>query len=81
MSILDELAAHARERVLADSENKMCIRDRSKTNSEVSLDMLNKVLPKLESLPEWTNDAIHDMLVSDVYKRQDTPSRCSRSRR
>ena len=37
---------------------------KSKTNSEVSLDMLNKVLPKLESLPEWTNDAIHDMLVS-----------------
>ena len=26
--------------------------------------MLNKVLPKLESLPEWTNDAIHDMRVS-----------------
>ena len=37
---------------------------KSKTNSEVSLDMLNKVLPKLESLPAWTNDAIHDMLVS-----------------
>ena len=37
---------------------------KSKTNNEVSLDMLNKVLPKLESLPEWTNDAIHDMLVS-----------------
>ena len=26
--------------------------------------MLNKVLPMLESLPAWTNDAIHDMLVS-----------------
>ena len=37
---------------------------KSKTNSEVSLDMLNKVLPKLESLPAWTKDAIHDMLVS-----------------
>mgnify|MGYP000816531874 CR=1 FL=1 len=37
---------------------------KSKTNSEVSLDMLNKVLPKLESLSEWTNGAIHDMLVS-----------------
>ena len=37
---------------------------KSKTNSEVSLDMLNKVLPKLERLTEWTNDAIHDMLVS-----------------
>ena len=37
---------------------------KSKTNSDISLEMLNKVLPKLEQLPEWTNDAIHDMLVS-----------------
>ena len=37
---------------------------KSKTNSEVSLDMLTKVLPKLEELPEWTNEALHDMLVS-----------------
>ena len=37
---------------------------KSKTNSEVSLDMLQKVLPKLEELSAWTNDAIHDMLVS-----------------
>ena len=37
---------------------------KSKTTSEVSLEMLTKVLPKLEALPEWTNDAIHDMLVS-----------------
>ena len=37
---------------------------KSKTNAEVSLDMLTKVLPKLEELPEWTNEAIHDMLVS-----------------
>ena len=37
---------------------------KSKTNAEVSLDMLNKVLPKLEELPEWTNEALHDMLVS-----------------
>ena len=37
---------------------------KSKTNSEVSLDMLQKVLPKLETLPTWTNEAIHDMLVS-----------------
>ena len=37
---------------------------KSKTNAEVSLDMLNKVLPKLEQLPEWTNESIHDMLVA-----------------
>ena len=37
---------------------------KSKTNAEVSLDMLTKVLPKLEELPEWTSEALHDMLVS-----------------
>ena len=26
--------------------------------------MLQKVLPKLEALPEWTTDAIHDMLIA-----------------
>ena len=26
--------------------------------------MLTKVLPKLEELPEWTNETLHDMLVS-----------------
>ena len=37
---------------------------KSKTDAAVSLDMLQKVLPKLEGLAEWTNDAIHDTLVS-----------------
>ena len=37
---------------------------KSKTDSAVSLDMLQKVLPKLESIAEWTNDAIHDTLVA-----------------
>ncbi len=37
---------------------------KSKTDAAVSLDMLQKVLPKLETLPEWSNDAIHDMLVA-----------------
>ena len=37
---------------------------KSKTDAAISLEMLQKVLPKLESLTEWTNDAIHDMLVA-----------------
>ena len=49
---------------LPDYDVEFFTNKKSKTNSEVSLDMLNKVLPKLESLPAWTNDAIHDMLVS-----------------
>ena len=37
---------------------------KSKTDAAVSLDMLQKVLPKLEGISEWTNDAIHDTLVA-----------------
>ncbi len=37
---------------------------KSKTNSEVSLAMLQAAVPALESLPAWTDEAIHDCLVS-----------------
>ena len=37
---------------------------KSKTDAAVSLDMLQKVLPKLEGIAEWTTDAIHDTLVA-----------------
>jgi glutamyl-tRNA synthetase len=37
---------------------------KSKTNAEVSLDMLHKVQPVLSELPEWTVDAIHDSLIA-----------------
>ena len=37
---------------------------KSKTDAAVSLDMLQKVLPKLESISDWTNDIIHDTLVA-----------------
>ena len=36
---------------------------KSKTNSEISLDMLQTVIPMLELLPEWTADSIHGSLV------------------
>ena len=36
---------------------------KSKTNSEISLDMLQAVIPMLELLPEWTADSIHGSLV------------------
>ncbi len=36
---------------------------KSKTDAAVSLDMLQKVLPKLEAISEWTNEAIHSTLV------------------
>ena len=37
---------------------------KSKTDATVSLEMLEKVLPVLESLPEWTTEAIHDTLIA-----------------
>jgi glutamyl-tRNA synthetase len=37
---------------------------KSKTNSEVSLDMLEKTLPVLSALESWTQDAIHDALIA-----------------
>ena len=49
---------------LPDYGEEFYTNKKSKTNSEISLDMLSKVLPKLEQLPEWTSEAIHDMLVS-----------------
>lgn len=37
---------------------------KSKTNSQVSLEMLQKVLPVLEGLPSWKQESIHDALIS-----------------
>ena len=37
---------------------------KSKTNSEVSKNMLEAAIPALEAIPDWTGDAIHDTLVS-----------------
>ena len=37
---------------------------KSKTDAAVSLDMLQKVLPRLEALSDWSNDGIHDLLVN-----------------
>ena len=36
---------------------------KSKTNSEVSLDMLEKTLPVLSALPNWEQETIHDALI------------------
>ena len=49
---------------LPDYDAECYINKKSKTDAAVSLDMLCKVLPRLEALPEWTGSALHDMLVS-----------------
>jgi len=36
---------------------------KSKTNAEVSKEMLEKAIPALEAIESWTNEAIHDTLI------------------
>ncbi len=41
---------------------------KSKTDSAVSIQMLETVLPVLEALPDWTTEAIHDTLIELAQK-------------
>ena len=37
---------------------------KSKTNPEVSMEMLEKAIPALEAIENWTNEAVHDTLIN-----------------
>ena len=41
---------------------------KSKTNSEVSLEMLNQAIPALEAIENWTNETVHDTLIALAEK-------------
>ena len=41
---------------------------KSKTNSEVSLEVLNQAIPALEAIENWTNEAVHDTLIALAEK-------------
>ncbi|MEG0941862.1 MAG: glutamate--tRNA ligase family protein, partial [Oscillospiraceae bacterium] len=41
---------------------------KSKTNAEIALDMLKKALPVISAIDPWTDEAIHDALVSLAEK-------------
>lgn len=49
---------------LPSYDKELFTNKKSKTNDEVSREMLEKVIPMLEALPEWTTDSIHDCLIS-----------------
>ena len=49
---------------LPDYDAALFTNKKSKTNSEISLDMLRKTLPVLESLSDWSEGAIHDTLIT-----------------
>ena len=48
---------------LPEYDAELFTNKKSKTNSEVSLDMLEKTAPVLADLADWTQDSIHDALI------------------
>ena len=48
---------------LPDYDVEFFTNKKSKTNAEVSLAMLEKAIPALEAIENWTQDAVHDTLI------------------
>ncbi|NLT15029.1 MAG: glutamate--tRNA ligase [Clostridiales bacterium] len=53
---------------LPEYDTELYVHKKSKTDKAISLRMLNAVLPVLKSLPEWTQEAIHDALIGLAEK-------------
>lgn len=53
---------------LPDYDTAFYTNKKSKTDSAISLEMLEKVTPVLENLPTWTRDSIHDALIDLAAK-------------
>ena len=49
---------------LPDYDVEFFTNKKSKTNPEVSLNMLEAVIPALEAISNWTQDAVHDTLIN-----------------
>lgn len=49
---------------LPDYDAAFYTNKKSKTTAAVSLEMLEKALPELEAVSDWTNESLHDMLVA-----------------
>ena len=49
---------------LPDYDVEFFTNKKSKTNAEVSLTMLEKAIPALESITDWTVDSVHDTLIN-----------------
>ena len=48
---------------LPEYDAELFTNKKSKTNAEVSLDMLEKTMPVLAGLPDWKQETIHDALI------------------
>ena len=53
---------------LPDYDTALYIHKKSKTDEEISLDMLNKALPVLEEISGWSQENIHDDLIALAEK-------------
>jgi len=53
---------------LSDYDNSLYVHKKSKTDETISLEMLNIVLPEFEAIADWTNENIHDCLISLAEK-------------
>lgn len=53
---------------LPEYDTELYVHKKSKTDKAISLRMLNAVLPVLKSLPEWTQETIHDALIGLAEK-------------
>lgn len=49
---------------LPEYDTELFTNKKSKTDSEISRNMLNAALPVLESIGEWSDEAIHDALIA-----------------
>jgi glutamyl-tRNA synthetase len=53
---------------LPEYDTELFIHKKSKTDKKISLDMLQSAKAALESLSEWTNESIHDLLINQAGK-------------
>ncbi len=56
-------------RLDADYSVELFTNKKSKTNPEIARDVLCAVLPALSALPDWTEDAIHSLLIGMAAER------------
>lgn len=50
--------------VLPDYEIELYTNKKSKTDAAISLEMLQKALPAMNSIDDWTDETIHDILIN-----------------
>ena len=55
---------------LPDYDTSMYTHKKMKTNSEISLDILTGILPKLEAQDDYSNDALYELLLDFVKEKE-----------